>query len=220
MKYELLDGSGKGILIDRTPIMLDMRDTFEVSFLLPENGAYIAVFRGNDNIEHKAVIKGGRVKLPPALLNKEQYVSLIVTEVNDDAIVRAWECEPLKVTAFFHLRQNQWQVSGGLTEKSVFERITEIEKQLSRANTVSAETQTLIMTDKSKREKTEKSLWLEFNRILGDFDKHKSALTAQMTELKKENERLITAYNKAIGVINSLSERITEIEKNYDPTII
>ena len=56
--------------------------------------------------------------------------------------------------------------------------------------------------------------------MLGDFDKHKSAQNAQMTELKKENERLINAYNKAIGVINNLSERITAIEKNYDPTLV
>nr|DAZ31932.1 MAG TPA: hypothetical protein [Caudoviricetes sp.] len=220
MKYELLMGSEKGVLIDRTPIMLDIRDTFEVSFLLPQKGAYIALFRGEDNIEYKSVIKGGRVKLPPELLNKEQYVSLIVTEVNDEIVVHAWVCEPLKVTAYFHLRQNQWQVSGGMTDKSAFERIAEIEKQIAQANIVFTETQTLVMTDKSKREKTEKDLWLEFNRVLGDFDKHKSAQNAQMTELKKENERLINAYNKAIGVINNLSERITAIEKNYDPTLV
>ena len=88
MKYELLMGSEKGVLIDRTPIMLDIRDTFEVSFLLPQKGAYIALFRGEDNIEYKSVIKGGRVKLPPELLNKEQYVSLIVTEVNDEIVVQ------------------------------------------------------------------------------------------------------------------------------------
>lgn len=220
MKYELLMGSEKGVLIDRTPIMLDIRDTFEVSFLLPQKGAYIAIFRGEDNIEYKAVIKGGRVKLPPALLNKEQYVSLIVTEVNNEIVVHAWVCEPLKVTAYFHLRQNQWQVSGGMTDKSAFERIAEIEKQIAQANKVFAETQTLIMTDKSESKKIIENLWLEFNRILGDFDKHKSALNAQMTELKKENERLIIAYNKAIGVINNLSERITAIEKNYDPTLV
>jgi hypothetical protein len=80
---------------------------------LPQKGAYIAIFRGEDNIEYKSVIKGGRVKLPPELLNKEQYVSLIVTEVNDEIVVHAGVCEPLKVTAYFHLRQNQWQVSGG-----------------------------------------------------------------------------------------------------------
>lgn len=80
---------------------------------MPQKGAYIAIFRGEDNIEYKSVIKGGRVKLPPELLNKEQYVSLIVTEVNDEIVVHAWVCEPLKVTAYFHLRQNQWQVSGG-----------------------------------------------------------------------------------------------------------
>ncbi len=220
MKYELLMGSEKGVLIDRTPIMLDIRDTFEVSFLLPPKGAYIAIFRGEDNIEYKAVIKGGRVKLPPALLNKEQYVSLIVTEVNNEIVVHAWVCEPLKVTAYFHLRQNQWQVSGGMTDKSAFERIAEIEKQIAQTNMVFAETQTLVMTDKSESKKIIENLWLEFNRILGDFDKHKSALNAQMMELKKENERLIIAYNKAIGVINNLSERITAIEKNYDPTLV
>lgn len=220
MKYELLNGSGKGILIDRTPIMLDMRDTFEVSFLLPGKGAYIALFRGDDNIEHKAVIKGGRVKLPPALLNKEQYVSLVVTEVNDDTVVRAWDCEPIKVTAYFHLRENQWQVSGGMTEKSAFERIAEIETQLSKTYISFAETQTLVMTDKSEQKKTTENLWIEFNRVLGEFDKHKSALNAEVAALKAENERLVTAYNNAVVVVNNLSERITAIEKNYDPTLV
>lgn len=36
-----------------------------------------------------------------------------MTEVNDEIVVHAGVCEPLKVTAYFHLRQNQWQVSGG-----------------------------------------------------------------------------------------------------------
>ena len=36
MKYELLMGSEKGVLIDRTPIMLDIMDTFEVSFYCPK----------------------------------------------------------------------------------------------------------------------------------------------------------------------------------------
>ena len=45
MKYELITGSDKGVLIDRTPIMRDVRDTFEVSFYC-RNSGYLALLKG------------------------------------------------------------------------------------------------------------------------------------------------------------------------------
>ena len=43
MKYELIKGSNAGVIIDPTPILLDIKDTFEVSFVLPDEGGYIAL---------------------------------------------------------------------------------------------------------------------------------------------------------------------------------
>lgn len=41
-----------------------------------------------------------------------------------------------------------------------------------------------------------------------------------LTELRSQNERLVIEYNKAIEVINDLSERVAALESNYDPTVI
>ena len=142
MKYELIENSNKGVLIDRTPIMRDVRDTFEVSFLLPDNSGYLALFKGADKIEYRKGIKDGICKVPKELLNKEQFVELTVCKVNNDKVLQSWECEPIKVTAFFGMRRNQWQLSGGMTEKDCFKRLAELERThaeiLSRFNTSEA----------------------------------------------------------------------------------
>lgn len=52
--------------------------------------------------------------------------------------------------------------------------------------------------------------------IRAELDEMRSAVA----ELKANNDRLATEYNKAIQVINDLSERLAELEKNYDPTVI
>lgn len=65
-----------------------------------------------------------------------------------------------------------------------------------------------------------KDLWREFNRVQGAFDRHKTETERAFSCIKQENEKLAQAYNKAIGVINDLSERLAALEKNYDPTLI
>ena len=128
MKYELITGSDKGVLIDRTPVMRDVRDTFEVSFILPDNSGYLALFKGADKVEYRKAIKDGICKVPKELLKKEQFIELTVCQVNNDKVLQSWECEPIKVTAFFGMRRNQWQLSGGMTEKDCFARLVELER--------------------------------------------------------------------------------------------
>lgn len=129
MKYELIENSNKGVLIDRTPVMREVRDTYEVSFLLPDNSGYLALFKGADKIEYRKAIKDGVCKVPKELLKKEQFIELTVCQVNNDKVLQSWECEPIKVTAFFGMRRNQWQLSGGMTEKDCFKRLVELEKR-------------------------------------------------------------------------------------------
>lgn len=128
MKYELIENSNKGVLIDRTPIMRDVRDTFEVSFILPDNSGYLALFKGADKVEYRKAIKDGICKVPKELLAKEQFVELTVCQIDNEKVLQSWECEPVKVTAFFGMRRNQWQLSGGMTEKDCFSRLIELEK--------------------------------------------------------------------------------------------
>lgn len=130
MKYELDPNSSRGYLIENTPIFSDIKDTFRVSFIMPD-GVYIALFKGADGVEYRKAIKDGVCKIPKELLNKEQYVELTVHKVEGDKILQSWVCEPLRITAFLNLRQTQWQLSGGMTENDCIERLNILEKQLS-----------------------------------------------------------------------------------------
>ena len=94
MKYELIENSNAGVIIDPTPVLRDIKDTFEVSFLLPHAGAYIALFRGEDGVEHKAVIRDSAVQIPKELLGKEQRVGLTVCFIDGESEVLAWDCLP------------------------------------------------------------------------------------------------------------------------------
>jgi hypothetical protein len=125
LRYELLS-TGKGILIDRTPIFQDIKDTYEVSFLLPEQGAYIAVFNNEFIGEIKKTIKNGKVKVNE-LLGKEQYVSVTVCQIKE-GITKSWECEPLRITNFGGMTKTQWQISGGMTDTDCYARLNELER--------------------------------------------------------------------------------------------
>ncbi len=60
-------------------------------------------------------------------------------------------------------------------------------------------------------------------RVLDVVEALESKLTNQdqaLAALIAKTERLATAYNNAIKVINDLSERLTALESNYDPTVI
>lgn len=133
MKYELIPNTSKGILVDRTSIMQDIRDTYEVSFLLPDDGAYIVLFKAADGAEYRKVIKDGVCKIPKELLAKEQYVEVTVCNVDNDKILHSWDCEPLKITAFLNMRRTQWQVSGGMSDNDCYARLSEVERLYAQA---------------------------------------------------------------------------------------
>lgn len=64
------------------------------------------------------------------------------------------------------------------------------------------------------------------DRLRRELDENQTALAeALRAELKtkataEELNELKDRYNKAIEVINNLSERIAALESNYDPTVI
>jgi hypothetical protein len=189
--------------------MLDIKGAFEVSFLTPTDGAYIALFCGEDGVEYKAAIRYGRVRVPRELLCKEQYVGLIAAETDGERVVRSWECEPLRVTAFLYLRQTQWQVSGGMTDKNCLGRLAELESVHAK---VLSEFDALKADASKKDEKTRETLSLLRETV---------AKQAEETAIVKEQNKVIAdGYNKAVGAINTLSKRLEALEKNYDPTII
>ena len=65
-------------------------------------------------------------------------------------------------------------------------------------------------------ELTRKPLDDRINAVNGELQTAQSALAiAQETVVE-----LAEKYNKAIEVINNLSERLTALESNYDPTVI
>lgn len=202
MRYELIENSHAGIIIDPTPILLDIKDTFEVSFVLPDRGGYIALFRGEDNAEYKVAIKDGVARIPKELFKKEQRVGLTVCQVNEEEILHAWECHSLRIGAFLHLRQTQWQVTAGVDDKELFARIAELEKAF-----VTWQTENLRCID-------------EYNKAAREYAEQSAELTKTLASVKKANETLVDGYNNAIKVINDLSERVKALEKNYDPTII
>lgn len=215
MKYNLLD-SGVGVIENAAPIMRDIKDTFIVSFILPEVGAYIAMFRDESGVEYRAEIKNGEVKVPKQLLTKEQRVGLTVSQISEDKILRTWECATLKIGTFLSLRQTQWQITAGTDDKELFARLSEIER-------IHAKTRTEYSV-----------LLVAFNELQGEFSICKqeteraaqehaeqlSELTTALASVKAANEKLAYAYNQAIEVINDLSGRVAALEKNYDPSII
>lgn len=129
MRYELITNSNKGVIIDPTPVLRDIKDTFPVSFVLPDSGAYMAVFRGEDNQERTVVIKDGTAIIPKELLTKEQRVGVTVCLINGEKILHSWECHPLAVGAFLKLRQTQWQITAAMGDEELYKRLAEIERQ-------------------------------------------------------------------------------------------
>ena len=128
MRYELVDNSDVGVIIDPTPILRDIKDTFAMSFVLPDAGAYVALFRDEDGVEYRVTIADGAAKIPKQLLTKEQRIGLTVCEIYDDKILRSWVCQTLKVGTFLSLRKTQWQITAGTDDKELYARLAEIER--------------------------------------------------------------------------------------------
>ena len=209
MKYELIKDSHLGVILDPMPILLDIKDTFEVSFVLPDDGAYIALFRDEDGFEYKVVIKDGVAKVPKQLFKKEQRVGLTVCLLDGERITHAWECHSFKISAFLYLRQSQWQITAAVDDKEIFDRLAEIENSHS-------ETQTAFYALRAENARCVD----EYNKATQEYAEKIGELNKALASVKKANDTLATEYNRAIVVINDLSERVNALEKNYDPTII
>lgn len=216
MKYRLIRNSHVGVIVDNTPVFRDVKDTFTVSFILPENGAYTAVFRDENGVEYNAAVRDGAARVPRQILSKSQLVGLTVCLLNDSEIIWTWECQTLKVGTFLSLRKTQWQLTSGVDDKKLFSRLAEIE----------TEHADLLAAFKALNRQTEQcnsqvdSYSREVEKSAADCEKQLLELREKLTEMKAANETLAAAYNKATEVINGLSERVYNLEKNYDPTVI
>lgn len=209
MQYELIDGAGVGVITDPTPILRDIKDTFGVSFVLPDEGAYVALFRDEGGVEYRATIKDSVAKVPKQILTKNQRIGLTVCKVDGDEITQSWECHPLKVGSFLELRKTQWQITAGMDDRELYARLAEIEKQ-------HAQTQaefSALKTENSRRAD-------EFAKTAQEYAETVNGLTKALASVKTTNETLAKSYNEAIKVVNDLTGRVAALEKNYDPTII
>lgn len=216
MKYKLIRNSNAGVIVDNTPVLRDIKDTFEVSFILPEKGVYVTIFRDQSGVEYNATIRDSVVRVPRQILTKSQLVGLTVCLMNSDKIIRSWECQTLKVGTFLSLRKTQWQITAGVDDKRLFERLEEIESK--HAEAMTAVNALCEQTTQYKDQTNEYRQELEHFTV--EYEKRLTELNEMLMGLKATNEKLAAAYNKATEVINGLSERVYNLEKNYDPTII
>lgn len=216
MQYELIHNSDVGVITDPTPILRDIKDTFSVSFILPEAGAYVALFRDESGVEYRATIKDGAAKVPKQLLTKEQRIGLTVCQIYDDAILHSWVCATLKVGTFLSLRQTQWQITAGADDKELYTRLAEIERANAKARAEYGALLAAFDTLQGEFSSCEQ----EAERVAQEHAERQAEQIKALASLRTANETLATEYNKAIEVINNLSERVTALEKNYDPTII
>ncbi len=216
MKYELIQNSDVGVITDPTPVLRDIKDTFTVSFVLPEESAYVALFRDESGAEYRATIKDGVVKVPKRLLIKEQRVGLTVCQISDDAILHSWICPTLKIGTFISLRQTQWQITVGTDDKELYARLADIE----RANVAARDEYAALLAEFDKLQAEYSSRVTESEQALQVFAEQLDALTKTLASVKAANENIATEYNKSIQVINDLSERLAALESNYDPTVI
>ncbi|MDE6401349.1 MAG: hypothetical protein K2L54_01915 [Clostridiales bacterium] len=216
MQYELIHNSDVGVITDPTPILRDIKDTFTVSFVLPKPGAYVVLFRDESGVEYRATIKDGAAKVPKQLLAKEQRIGLTVCQISDDEILHSWVCQTLKVGTFLSLRQTQWQITVGTDDKELYARLSEIERANAKARAEYSALLAAFDTLQGEFARCEQ----EAERTAQEHAERQNELIKALASLRTENETLATEYNKAIEVINSLSERVTALEKNYDPTLI
>lgn len=209
MQYELIDGAGVGVITDPTPILRDIKDTFGVSFVLPGEGVYVALFRDEGGVEYRATIKDSVAKVPRQILTKNQRVGLTVCKVDGDEITQSWECYPLKVGSFLELRKTQWQITAGMDDRELYARLAEIEKTHARTQ---AEFNELKAENLRRAD--------EFAQTAREYAESVNGLTKALASVKTTNETLAKSYNEAIKVVNDLTGRVAALEKNYDPTII
>lgn len=180
MKYELLKHSGVGVIVDPTPIFGDIKDTFNVQFDLPEQAAYVALFRSENGVEYRKTIIAGIAQVPKELLGKEQLLGLTVCQVDGEKITESWECHSLRIGSFLSMRKTQWQITAGMDDRAMYARLACIEETLIK---------TLELTEQkilSLKEDFEK----KFNEAESSIKDSIKSLIQENQSLKLENELL------------------------------
>jgi hypothetical protein len=127
MQYKLENGCSSGILIDRTSILKDIRDTCTVSFLLPDSEQYIAIFIDENGLRHQCEIKSGNVSIPHELL-KQQVVQLYVGKIKNNICCTMFSCGALRIQAFNDMVKSYFEITGIMTEEDLRIRIAELEQ--------------------------------------------------------------------------------------------
>lgn len=131
MKYQISDSNARGVLVDNFPVYVDVGGTLEVSFSLPRESHFVAIFKATGEVEQKAVIKDGVCKLPAKLLlnQKTRYIDVSVAELNGSIIEKAWACDPLRVSSFFSASRSQLHISSGVSDQDYLKRVLDLENE-------------------------------------------------------------------------------------------
>ncbi len=216
MQFELIPNVNVGIITDATPIFRDIKDTYIVSFILPDDGVYVALFRDERGVEYRAMIKDGAVSIPKHILGKEQRAGLTVCKTTDEEIEHSWECPTLKIGTFLSLRQTQWQITVGTDDKELYKRFADIERENARRGSECA----ALLDNFNVLQAEFMRCQQEIDRAAKEYAERLNELARALASVKTVNGTLADEYNNAIKVINDLSERLTALEANYDPTII
>lgn len=216
MQFELIPNENVGIITDATPIFRDIKDTYNVSFILPDDGVYVALFRDERGVEYRAMIKDGAVSIPKHILGKEQRAGLTVCKTTDEEIEHSWECPTLKIGTFLSLRQTQWQITVGTDDKELYKRFADIERENARRGSECA----ALLDNFNVLQAEFMRCQQEIERVVKECSERQTEQIMALASVKTTNEMLAATYNQAIEVINDLAQRVAALEANYDPTII
>lgn len=129
MTYKLLS-TGVCVVSDRTPILTDIKDGCELSFLLPDEKPYVAMLIDKLGAKYRVKVVDGKAALPREVMFP-QYLQVYLLKLSADGVERAIACEPLKVARLADMLTTQFEVSGGLTEPDLRQTVQDLQAELS-----------------------------------------------------------------------------------------
>jgi hypothetical protein len=174
MKYLISESNKKGVLVESTPIYVDVQGTAEVSFSLPKEANYVAIFKAPNDIARKVAIKNGVCSIPSALLSNQatRYIDVSVAEVHADSL-RIWTCDPLRISSFFAASRSQLHISSGVSDEDYLKRVLELEEE-----------------NKSLNAKID-----ELNSKAVEYEKQVSTLTVCINKVVEKHNELVKQFN-------------------------
>lgn len=193
MIYELKKGVSTGILIDKTPILGDVRDTsFEVSFsFIDEQGNEyepnaVALIKCYDEHKEYAEIKNGKLVIPFSVIQKRKRTyRLTVFEIGESkfvednfSIIQTWQCPPFKISSMYDAEESMVQLICGLSDA---EWLTLLE-QVGRDNETILNTLASIQTQIQSYKENMSTLTEDFKQLA---DKH-NTLVVEFEKFKEE----------------------------------